>query len=150
MGGFEFTTGGAAHAGKVERLLAQCGLPNADIGPHLEHFTLAWADGELAGVVGLELLAPHALLRSLAVAPDFRGRGLARALCAHAAELARQRGARELYLLTTTAEGFFGKLGYAVVARGGVPATVRGTEEFRALCPASAVCMSLRIAEQAQ
>ncbi len=96
----------------------------------------------LIGVVGLEIYGTVALLRSLAVAPAWQGRGLGAALLAHAERAARQRGIAALYLLTTTAEAFFAQRGYARIPREAVPPILRQTAEFAALCPASAVCLT--------
>ncbi len=50
-------------------------------------------------------------------------------------------GVRSLFLLTTTAEEFFGQRGYARVARESAPETIRSTREFADICPASSVLM---------
>src|SRR3546814_2079737 len=47
-------------------------------------------------------------------------------------------GATRLYLLTTTAESFFGRFGYAPLPRASAPAEIADSAEFRSLCPASA------------
>jgi amino-acid N-acetyltransferase len=60
-------------------------------------------------------------------------------------ELARSGGARELYLLTTTAEGYFPRLGFERIARDELPAALAASEELRGACPASAVTMRLRL-----
>lgn len=91
--------------------------------------------------MGLEVLGPFGLLRSLAVDPAHRGTGLGRRLCEHITAHARLQGIDTLYLLTTTAEGFFRKHGFHVADRAGVPEAVLATEEFRHLCPSTAVCM---------
>ena len=44
-------------------------------------------------------------------------------------------------LLTQTARDFFAHLGYRVIERTEAPEEVQGSEEFRSLCPASAICM---------
>ena len=44
-------------------------------------------------------------------------------------------------LLTTTAEGWFPRLGFVRVDRARVPAAVQLSVEFTAACPASAVVM---------
>jgi amino-acid N-acetyltransferase len=46
-----------------------------------------------------------------------------------------------MYLLTTTAEGFFARRSYEKVDRDAVPGVIKETAEFQSLCPASAVCM---------
>ena len=59
---------------------------------------------------------------------------------------ARQSGVSDLYLLTLTAQEFFAKRGYHVIARKDVPATIQASAEFMSLCPASAACMWKRLA----
>jgi N-acetylglutamate synthase-like GNAT family acetyltransferase len=54
----------------------------------------------------------------------------------------RAEGLKTLVLLTQTAETFFAKRGYVLTLREQVPEPIRQTAEFRALCPAMAVCMS--------
>lgn len=60
----------------------------------------------------------------------------------HAAEaLARTGGARELMLLTETAESWFGRLGYERMERDAAPPDVAGSVEFATACSESAVAM---------
>ncbi len=138
-----------AHPGDlpaVRRLLREAGLPERDVtAPLLANFLLARRGRRLAGVVGLELLGRYGLLRSLAVASPFRGRGLGLELTRSLEQHARWLGIERLYLLTTTAEAFFAAHGYRTVPRDDLPAAVQGTTEYRALCPASAVCMVKRL-----
>ena len=127
----------------VRALLAAAGLPVADLtAASLADFWGCRAGEELAGAIGLERYGAVALLRSLAVAPDWQGRGLGAALLAHAERAARQRGIAALYLLTTTAEAFFARHGYVRIPREAAPPVLQQTAEFAALCPASAVCLT--------
>lgn len=131
----------------VARLLNNTGLPTADLSAaHLETVFGIGSVDALDGVVGVELQGDAALLRSLAVDPGRRSRGLGKALVRAAERCARARGAGELYLLTTTAERFFGKLGYARADRNTAPRAIRQTREFESLCPDSAALMMKRIA----
>ena len=126
----------------VETLLGAAGLPSADLtDAHLEHFFYAGRPESPVGLVGLELHGDIALLRSLAVAPGARAVGLGSALVAHAEAHARARAVRGLYLLTTTAEEFFAKRGYARIGRERAPAAIRATREFGELCPSSSAFM---------
>ena len=126
----------------IAALLAECGLPNADIDPHLPNFTVARDGGRVVGVGGIEVHGDDALLRSMAVAPDRRGEGIARRLYASVLGRARTLGVGRLFLLTTSAQGFFELLGFRQIDRESVPEAIRATEEFRALCPSSAICMT--------
>jgi N-acetylglutamate synthase-like GNAT family acetyltransferase len=86
----------------VKNLLCKSGLPTVDItAHHMEHFFGCGSGSKLKGVVGLELYAVVALLRSLAVASYRRGAGLGSDLVVHAERYAREQGAKSLYLLTT-------------------------------------------------
>lgn len=131
----------------VRALLAAAGLPVADLSAaHLDDFWGCDAGEDLIGVVGLEWYGTVALLRSLAVAPDWQGRGLGVALLAHAERATRQRGITALYLLTTTAEAFFARRGYVHISREAAPPVLHRTAEFAALCPASAICLTKTLA----
>ena len=70
-----------------------------------------------------------------------RGRGLGRRLTFAAVDLARTLGVETLYLLTETAERFFGMLGFYPLPRAEVPDAVRVSAEFAFVCPASARAM---------
>jgi amino-acid N-acetyltransferase len=130
----------------VKRLLTGAGLPTADLtAAHMAHFFGCGAPAGLAAVVGLELYGDVGLLRSLAVAIPARGRGLGKRLVAHAERYAQERGVRELYLLTTTAEAFFSRLGYRRVERDAVPDAIKATREYSGICPTSSVVMTRKL-----
>jgi amino-acid N-acetyltransferase len=131
----------------AEALLRALELPLAGLDACFPHSWLAEGDdpGEggrpVVGLAGVELYPDGALLRSVAVHPDWRGTGLGRALVTRALDTARAGGARDAYLLTTTAERWFPRLGFAPIGRERVPPGVRQSVEFREACPASAVVM---------
>lgn len=132
---------------EVLPLLAECALPVADISALSPIQFFGVRDGAvLVAVVGLELYPPFGLLRSLAVAPTFRGRGLARELVAFAESFAATQGIESLFLLTTTAEGFFLRLGYVPASRGAAPQAIQATSQFSGLCPSSSAFLSKRVA----
>jgi amino-acid N-acetyltransferase len=93
------------------------------------------------GVIGLELYDDAALLRSVAVDPDRRGSGVGDSLVRMILEHASERRAREVFLLTTTAERYFPRLGFSSVRRDEVPLAVQRSVEFREACPTSATVM---------
>jgi amino-acid N-acetyltransferase len=107
----------------------------------LKHFFFVGSVGSPLGLVGLELYGTDALLRSLVVGENARGKGLGSTLVAHAEQYASTKGVRSLYLLTTTAEAFFKRLGYAQINRSQAPASIKETREFASLCPASSAFM---------
>jgi len=140
-----FRASTAADEGSLRALLESVGLPVADVATGRQEYLLAFDGEQLVGAVGLEVVGEDGLLRSLAVAMPWRGRGVARELHEGILAAARRRGLRTLYLLTTTAEGFATKGGFGPVDRSEVPPGIRALAQFRALCPATAVCMRRRI-----
>lgn len=99
------------------------------------------AESNPGGVVGVELYGEVALLRSLAVAQDARGKGCGRRLVEEIERYAARNGVKHLYLLTTTAERFFASLGYVRVQRDAVPPAIRATTEFTTLCSDTAAVL---------
>jgi amino-acid N-acetyltransferase len=91
------------------------------------------------GCIGIELEGP--LLRSLAVDPESRGKGIANGLCARLLQHAERQGIQEIYLLTDSAARFFEKIGFHKVARDDAPESIRKHKQFTTLCPSSAVVM---------
>jgi amino-acid N-acetyltransferase len=133
-------------ASAVASLLTEAGLPSSDLAAaHLENFFGCGSTSAPDGVVGVELYEPVALLRSLTVREKCRGRGCGAALVARAEGFARSRGIKDVYLLTTTAERFFERLGYARVPREAAPAAIQLTKEFSTLCSSSSTLMVKRL-----
>lgn len=131
---------------EVVPLLAQCALPVEDVShSSLRRFFGVRVGGALVAVVGLELYPPFALLRSLAVDPAFRGRGLAHELVAFAESFAAAQHVKTLFLLTNTAQDFFQRQGYASASRSAAPPAIQGTSQFAGLCPASSAFLSKQI-----
>jgi amino-acid N-acetyltransferase len=122
-------------------LLERCRLPEAGVRDHLASALVARQGRRLVGSAVLELYPDGALLRSVAVESDERGRGLGIRLTERALELARERGMRRIYLLTETAAEFFPRFGFRAISRSEVPASVRTSLEFTSACPQSAVVM---------
>jgi amino-acid N-acetyltransferase len=130
----------------AKSLLDAVQLPTADLTEaHCDHF-FYWGTADApSGLVGLELFGEVALLRSLAVSPGARSSGMGTALVQYAENNARTQGVRTMYLLTTTAEGFFLRLGYVRAPRDAAPAAIRATREFSGMCPASAAFLSKQL-----
>jgi amino-acid N-acetyltransferase len=106
-------------------LLESQGLPVSDItDEHLKHFFFLGSDGPPTGLVGLELYGAAALLRSLVVDAKSRGNGLGSVLVEHAERYAGTKGVQSMYLLTTTAEIFFKRLGYERIDRSRAPSSI--------------------------
>ncbi|MBU1050870.1 GNAT family N-acetyltransferase [Candidatus Bipolaricaulota bacterium] len=128
-------------------LLQASHLPTQDLLlTRLEHFAVCVIDESLVGVIGLEVYGSQALVRSLAVAQQARSQGIAACLASYAQTRALSMGVCTLFALTTTAQTWLEKQGYAVLDRAQVPDVIRSSAQFRELCPASAVCLAKSIA----
>ena len=125
----------------VVALLRRNGLPVDGLSAETDVLLVARDDNALVGSAALERYGADALLRSVAVDAAYRGSGLGQRLTSAALETARQRGVRDLFLLTTTAEHFFPRFGFEPVERDAVPELVRLSVEFTTACPASAVVL---------
>lgn len=73
---------------------------NYDTAVRLNRIDLAHVDGELAGLIETIDRSDHLLIENVAVAPSRHGKGLGRALLAHAETVARAAGYREVRLYT--------------------------------------------------
>lgn len=127
----------------IEALLQENGLPLAGVGEALDGFIVAEDGAAIVGVAGLEVRDRWALLRSVAVAAPWRGRGLGRALVDRMIAEADARSLESIHLLTTTADRYFPSFGFTNVSRDEVPGPLRATDEFTTACPASATVMRL-------
>ena len=131
----------------LKQFLETNNLLNEDIEPaDVEHFLMVRDGTEVVGLVGLEIKADCALLRSLAVKKDYRNKGLATLLVDKIEEHARTLNINTLYLLTLTAEAFFNKHEFKRTGREMAPLGIQSTAEFKDLCPASAAFMVKTIA----
>jgi len=126
---------------EIRALLQQLHLPLAGVDEHLRTMLVAKVGEQVVGTAALELYSDGALLRSVAVAPHQQGKQLGHQLTDAALLLAAAQGASTVFLLTTTAERFFPKFGFELIARDDVPLSVRRSVEFESACPASAIVM---------
>lgn len=139
----DIRTAGAIDLVNIQAMVRQANLPHEDISARLmPHFVVARShDGELLATGGIEVHGNDALLRSVVVNDQARGRGLGRTVVAALESHARAAGISAIYLLTTTAGDYFPRLGYEAVPRGNVPGGIAGSAQFTSLCPVSAACL---------
>lgn len=116
-------------------------LPVEDLPESLDHFFVMTNETILIGSAGVEPYGSVGLLRSVAIAPDYRKSQLGKRLIDAIDVHARLNGIQELYLITTTADGYFSKLGYSTVVRTAVPPAIAATQQFSGICPSSARVM---------
>ena len=128
---------------EIVSLLETCGLPAAGLSMRNTRILLARREDEIAGCVAVEFYEDCALLRSLAVAEGYRGSGLGRSLAGDAVAEARRRGMCAVFLLTTSAQDFFARLGFVPVGRDEVPTSIRRSPEWSESFCATAGVMRL-------
>jgi len=131
----------------ILQLLTGAGLPVDGVADLLatdaRQFVVAETNArDVVAVAGLEVCCNNALLRSVAVRDDWQRHGLGQQLVQRVVCEAESRGIEALYLLTMTAEHYFPRFGFDVVARDAVPAEIANTVEFKSACPASATAMT--------
>ena len=134
------------HLPAVRRLLETQHLPLDGIDEHVSTMVVARKGSQVVGAAAVELYADGALLRSVVVDPRAQGQGLGQRLSEAALTIAKDRGTHTAFLLTTTAEKFFPKLGFEQIVRNDVPDSVQASIEFQSACPTSAVVMRKRLA----
>jgi N-acetylglutamate synthase-like GNAT family acetyltransferase len=123
----------------LRHALLAADLPVADLERPGRRFYRFAEAGETVGFGGLEAYGEAVLLRSVVVAPDFRGTGRGRAITQALIDEARVLGVRDLYLMTTTAEAFFRHLGFARIDRAAAPAAILATEQATTICASAAM-----------
>jgi N-acetylglutamate synthase-like GNAT family acetyltransferase len=126
----------------IRSLLESSGLPTSDLESAQPRFAVV-RDGKTVIAAGaLQAFGAAALLRSVVVASDRRGGGFGRRIVRELENLARAAQIAQLILLTETARDFFVRQGYRSIERSAVPPDIQMSEEFRALCPSTAICMA--------
>lgn len=125
----------------ILELLERAELPVVGVKENVEGFVVARRENEVIGCAAVEIYGADGLLRSVEVAPPFRGRGIAAVLVQNLAERCARDDVASLYLLTTTASDYFVRLGFEPCSRDAAPEGIRSSWEFRSGCPATAQLM---------
>ncbi len=128
----------SGHDQVLQETLQAAGLPIDDLEQGGRTFFRFADEGQIVGFGGLEPYGDCALLRSVVVLSDKRGRGYGEAISRQMLDQAARDGARTVYLLTESATTFFECLGFVKVDRATAPATILQTRQAASLCPASA------------
>lgn len=143
MSDITITPATAADLEPIKALLEANSLPTAGVDEHWKTFIVA-RDGEtMVACGGAEAYQFAALLRSIAVLPDYRSHGIGRRIVRQLLDRLASRGLREFYLLTTTAEEYFRKRGFKTIDRDEVHPQLLSSREFQDACPTTATCMRL-------
>ena len=116
-----------------------------DVPQKVASLFVGYSDSKIVGIGGVEVYGNVGLLRSIVIKKQFRRKGLGKALVSKIIESAKGKGLRELYLLTTTAEDFFSKMGFQKIKRDAAPAAIRNTAEFGEMCAVTSILMRKKI-----
>ncbi len=125
----------------IQLILNSEGLPHEDCQGHLDNFLVLEEENTIIGVGGIELYGKFALIRSIAVLKEYRGKGIGLSIFSSIKQYAIDNGVTEMYLLTETAEDYFKKLSFSTISRDLTPEPIKQTKQFSSLCPSSAVVM---------
>jgi N-acetylglutamate synthase-like GNAT family acetyltransferase/SAM-dependent methyltransferase len=130
----------------ARRLVRQAELPTHGIEDYFNStFIVAESAGRIVGTVGVEVYGRYGLLRSLTVAPDWKGMGIGKSLTRDRLAWAKSRGMIALFLLTFE-PSYFERFGFRPVRRDSVPPEIRRSPEYSTICPETATVMVLPIA----
>ncbi|MBP1640358.1 MAG: Protein-tyrosine phosphatase, low molecular weight [Bacteroidetes bacterium] len=130
---------------QIKALLEASQLPGSDIDPDKQFFLVAQHNQIVLGTIALEVYGNSALLRSFAVDAHFRSQHIGARLYREAVTLSKKKGIGRLFLLTTTADRYFDRLGWQRIGRDKVPEAIGATTEFASLCPVSSIVMKFDI-----
>ena len=126
----------------IKRLLQGSLLPSRDVGEGRQRFIVASEAGRIIGCAGLQVAGEDGLVRSMAVHWTRRNAGLGSRLHQRLLLEAVLAGVKTLWVVTTTAEDFFVRHGFAKVEAAAVPAALQASEEFTAFVPGGSAVMS--------
>jgi amino-acid N-acetyltransferase len=125
-------------------LLKKNNLPTQDINPGTQLFVVEEGDNVIA-TVAVEYDYNDALLRSLSVSEEKRSSGIGAELVDFIEDYVRMQGVRTIYILTTTAAGFFSRRGYTLIDRSNVPPFIKDTKEYSVICASSSTLMKKKL-----
>jgi amino-acid N-acetyltransferase len=114
----------------VAELLSLNDLPAIDLG-EVEEAWVVELDGALVGCVALERYGDTGLLRSLAVSPTARGRGVGGNLVDTVVTYAAEFGMTRVALLTLDSQGFFARHRFRLTNRAALGGPILDSWEFR-------------------
>lgn len=130
---------------EVMALLDAAHLPQVGVEEHILNFMLALEGEKVVGCAGLEVHQGSGLLRSVAVAEEYRRMGIGAKLTEGMLDLARHKNLTSLSLLTETAADFFLRFSFAQIPRAELPASLQASQELQGACPETAIAMTLSL-----
>jgi N-acetylglutamate synthase-like GNAT family acetyltransferase len=135
--------GEPADLDEIRALLESVGLAADGVTDHLGGFLVVREGSRIVAAAGLEDHGSAGLLRSVAVTPDRRGRGLAAQLVRILIARSQALGHTALYLRTATAEQYFARFGFRRVEQADVIPAVLQSAQFQGGWCRSSVIMAV-------
>jgi amino-acid N-acetyltransferase len=126
---------------QIRTLLKIESLPTDDLVSELPDFFVAEQDNCIIATIGLEKYGNEGLLRSMVVDRQYRNQSIAKNLLHALLKHATASGIQKIYLITTTAEYYFGANGFSNISREKISSSIAQTREFKDLCPSTATVM---------
>lgn len=126
---------------EISTLLHDENLPTEDLKTAGINFYGIRNNNRLIASGALQIYGTNAILRSVAVAKEFKQQGLGKQLTKFLEDTARTNGINQLFLLTTTAADYFQGRGYLSIERSDCPKEIQLSAEFSSLCPSTAKCL---------
>lgn len=130
---------------EILKLLNDNSLPVKDIDLNHQNFWGLFLDDQMVGIGALEIKGDFALLRSLAIQKKYQNNGYGNQVLNTLLDVSGRMGIKQLYLLTETASPFFLRNNFIKIERHMVPQEISDTEEFKSICPSTAICMTFHL-----
>ncbi len=125
----------------IAALLERCGLPTSDTSEIIEDFHVALYENLIIGCAAVERHGLSVLVRSVAVEPAYRDRGIAGCLVEALLMQARGTEVREAYIFSAVAPAYFARWGFSLVSGEKVPLDVMSSPAVQRAALTSALCM---------
>jgi len=125
----------------IAQLLQSSNLPVEGLQEVFASTLVARQNGGIVGAIAMERYDQAGLIRSFAVAPGWRGRGVGKELGKAILQHAALQKVQKVYLLTNSIRDLAAKHGFREIPREQIPAVVRESVEFRLNCCNTAVAM---------
>lgn len=125
----------------VAKVLAECGLDFHDISADIDSLHVAVLNGQIVGCAGAEKYDDIAVVRSVAVLPEYRQHGVATHLVNAVLMRARTLGIRRAVLATSNCPSYFARYGFSLISAETLPAAVRASHTLKIAGIPPGLCM---------
>jgi radical SAM superfamily enzyme YgiQ (UPF0313 family)/N-acetylglutamate synthase-like GNAT family acetyltransferase/2-polyprenyl-3-methyl-5-hydroxy-6-metoxy-1,4-benzoquinol methylase len=133
-------------ASLLGKLLQACNLSTTGLEDQIHHFYAAWSGGEMIGSIGLEIYGKYGIIRSTAVLPQYRKKGIGSKLAKKMIDFARTQGIGELYLKTEDEAAFFKHVGFSHILPEQIPTEIKDADMLAiSCCGPKAATMALNL-----